>query len=170
MGRQEHDVRRRPQARTLPHGVSHVPREDEHQGGGRADAQRPEQELVLLRGVDPEQREVERVRHPSQRPEDGVHLHRQLDVDPGDVPPRERAVHGHVQEEGLLALVHRGGDGRDGVHRGREQHERPGGRVPAVPGRDSRRRGRGLRRRGGRRGCCLSHLPACHSSRSRHPS
>jgi hypothetical protein len=36
----------------------------EHQGGGWADDQRPEQELVLLRGVDPQQREVQRVWQP----------------------------------------------------------------------------------------------------------
>ena len=35
---------------------------------------------------------------------------------------------------GFLALVHWGGDGRDGVHRGGVQHERPRLRVPAVPG------------------------------------
>ena len=39
------------------------------------------------------------------------------------------------------AQVHRGGHGRDGVHRGRVQHERPGVRVSAVPGRHRRRRG-----------------------------
>merc|ERR1712146_450170 len=38
----------------------------------------------------------------------------------------------------------------DGVHRGRVQHERPGLRVPAVPGR--LRRGGGRVRGGGRRG------------------
>uniref|UniRef100_A0A8D1VV63 Tubulin beta 3 class III n=1 Tax=Sus scrofa TaxID=9823 RepID=A0A8D1VV63_PIG len=42
---------------------------------------------------------------------------------------------------------------RHGVHRGREQHERPGVRVPAVPGRHGRRGGRDVRgRRGGVRG------------------
>ena len=43
--------------------------------------------------------------------------------------------------------VHRGGHRRDGVHWGRVEHERPGVRVPAVPGRH--RRGRGGIRRGG---------------------
>merc|ERR1711966_6250 len=51
--------------------------------------------------------------------------------------------------QGLLALVHRRGHGRDGVHRGREQHERFGFRVPAVPG--CHRRGGGRVRRGGGR-------------------
>merc|ERR1712167_540124 len=47
-------------------------------------------------------------------------------------------------------LVHRRGHGRDGVHRGRVEHERPRVRVPAVPGR--LRRGGGRVRGGGRRG------------------
>ena len=40
----------------------------------------------------------------------------------------------NVPSQGLLALVHGRGHGRDGVHRGREQHERPYLRVPAVSG------------------------------------
>ena len=36
--------------------------------------------------------------------------------------------------QGLLALVHWRGHGRDGVHRGWEQHERSDFGVPAVPG------------------------------------
>uniref|UniRef100_A0A804LBY6 Tubulin/FtsZ GTPase domain-containing protein n=1 Tax=Zea mays TaxID=4577 RepID=A0A804LBY6_MAIZE len=150
VGRQEHDVRRGPAPRPVPDGVRHVPRQDEHQGGGRADAERAEQELLLLRGVDPQQRQVDGVRHPAHGAEDGVHLHRQLHLHPGDVPARERAVHRHVPQEGLLALVHGGGHGRDGVHRGREQHERPRVRVPAVPGRHRRRGGRVRGRGGGR--------------------
>ncbi|KAE8810820.1 Tubulin beta-5 chain [Hordeum vulgare] len=118
-----------------PHCLGHVPWQDEHQGGGRADDQRAEQELILLRGVDPQQRQVERVRHRAEGPVHGVHLHRQLHVHPGDVPACERAVHGHVPAQGLPSLVHGRGHGRDGVHRGREQHERPRRRVPAVPGR-----------------------------------
>ncbi|ONM27946.1 putative disease resistance protein [Zea mays] len=38
MGRQEHDVHRGPAPRLLPDGVRHVLRQDEQQGGGRADA------------------------------------------------------------------------------------------------------------------------------------
>merc|ERR1711918_125725 len=63
---------------------------------------------------------------------------------------RRRAVHDDVPPQGLPALVHGRGHGRDGVHRGRVQHERPRLRVPAVPGR--LRRGGGRVRRGGRRG------------------
>merc|ERR1712226_1795223 len=69
---------------------------------------------------------------------------------PGAVQAHQRAVYRHVQEEGLSPLVHRRGHGRDGVHRGREQYERSRLRVPAVPGRH--RRGRGRVRRGGGRG------------------
>jgi hypothetical protein len=57
-------------------------------GGGRADAQRAEQEQLLLCGVDPQQRQVERVRHPAQGPEDVGHLHRQLHRRAGDVQAR----------------------------------------------------------------------------------
>jgi len=118
VGRAQHDVRRRPPARTVPDGVGDVPREDEHEGGGPADDKRAEQELVVLRGVDSEQREVERVRHSPHRPLHVLHLHGQLHLHPGDVPARLRSVHRHVQEKGFLALVHRGGHGRDGVHGG----------------------------------------------------
>ncbi|AQK63996.1 Tubulin beta-4 chain [Zea mays] len=154
VGCQEHDVRGGPAPRAVPDSVRHVPGQDEHQGGGRADDQRAEQELLLLRGVDPQQRQVQRVRHPARRAAHGLHLRGQLHLHPGDVPPRERAVHGHVPAQGFLALVHQRGHGRDGVHRGREQHERPRCRVPAVPGRHRRgvRRGR-ARRRGGARRC-----------------
>merc|ERR1711869_72584 len=38
--------------------------------GRRADAQRPEQELVVLRRVDPQQPEVRHLRHPAQGPQD----------------------------------------------------------------------------------------------------
>jgi hypothetical protein len=41
----------------------------------------------------------------------------------------------HVPSQGLPPLVHRRGNGRDGVHRGRVQHERPRVRVPTIPGR-----------------------------------
>merc|ERR1711939_1207667 len=51
--------------------------------------------------------------------------------------------------QSFFALVYRRGHGRDGVHRGGEQHERPRQRVPAVPGR-YRGRGRRVRRGGGR--------------------
>merc|ERR1712196_577518 len=41
---QEHDVRRRPSPRPLPHLLRPLPWPHVHQGGRRADAQRPEQE------------------------------------------------------------------------------------------------------------------------------
>merc|ERR1739848_718423 len=53
--------------------------------------------------------------------------------------------------QGVPPLVHGRGHGRDGVHRGRVQHERPRLRVPAVLGRDGRGGGRVRRGRGGRR-------------------
>merc|ERR1711964_850439 len=65
---------------------------------------------------------------------------------PGDVQACVRAVHGDVPSQGVPSLVHGRGHGRDGVHGGGVQHERPGVRVPAVPGRD--RRGGGRVRRG----------------------
>merc|ERR1712110_1194748 len=44
--------------RTLPHRLRPLPWPHVHQGGRRADAQRPEQELLLLRRVDPQQHQV----------------------------------------------------------------------------------------------------------------
>ena len=75
--------------------------------GGRADAERAEQEQQLLRGVDPEQREDCRVRYPSARPEDVGHVHRQQHCHPGAVQARQRAVHGHVPPQGFPPLVSR---------------------------------------------------------------
>merc|ERR1712224_1163139 len=75
---------------------------------------------------------------------------RQLHLHAGGDEARRRAVHLDVPPQGLPPLVHRRGHGRDGVHRGRVQHERPRLRVPAVPGR--LRRGGGRVRGGGRRG------------------
>ena len=74
--------------------------------GGRADAERAEQELFLLCGVDTKQCEVQRVRHSTQGPEDVCHLHRQHHRHPGDVQARLRAIHCHVPTQGFLALVH----------------------------------------------------------------
>ncbi|CAM9806125.1 unnamed protein product, partial [Lampetra planeri] len=136
--RQEHDGGVRPAARPLPHGGRHLPRANVHEGGGRADAERAEQEQQLLRRVDPQQREDGRVRHPAARPQDVRHLHRQQHGHPGAVQAHLRAVHSHVPPQGLPPLVHGRGHGRDGVHRGGEQHERPRLRVPAVPGRHGR--------------------------------
>merc|ERR1712216_602442 len=51
--RQEHDGCRRSPSRSLPHRLRHVPWPHVHQGGRRADAQRAEQEQLVLRRVDP---------------------------------------------------------------------------------------------------------------------
>merc|ERR1712226_1235109 len=104
----------------------------------------------LLCRMDPQQCEDCRVRHPSPRPQDVGHLHRKQHRHPGALQASQRTVHGHVPTKGFLALVHWRGHGRDGVHRGREQHERLGLRVPTVPGRH--RRGGGRVRGGGGRG------------------
>ena len=110
----------------------------------------PKQELLVLRGVDSEQRQEFGVRYPPQGSQDVVHVHRQLDGDSRDVQARQRGVHRHVPSQGFLALVHGRGYGRDGVHRSRVEHERLGFRVPAVPRRErgGRRRIRRRRRRG----------------------
>uniref|UniRef100_A0A8C9NPI7 Tubulin beta chain n=1 Tax=Serinus canaria TaxID=9135 RepID=A0A8C9NPI7_SERCA len=123
--RQEHDGRLRPAARPLPDGGRRLPWAHVHEGGGRADAERAEQEQLLLRGVDPQQRQDGCVRHPAARPQDGRHLHWQQHGHPGALQAHLGAVHSHVPAQGLPALVHGRGHGRDGVHRGREQHERP---------------------------------------------
>jgi len=51
--------------------------------GGRADAERAEQEQQLLRRVDSEQRQDGCLRHPAARSEDGRHLHWQQHRHPG---------------------------------------------------------------------------------------
>lgn len=87
--RQEHDGGVRPTAWPLLDGSHGVPRPHVHEGGGRADAERPEQELFVLRRVDPQQREDGCVRHPSARHEDVGHVHRQLDRHPRPVQGEE---------------------------------------------------------------------------------
>ena len=52
------DVRRRPAPRALLDGIRALPRPHVLQGGRRADAQRAEQEQLLLRGMDSQQRQV----------------------------------------------------------------------------------------------------------------
>merc|ERR1719353_2854346 len=104
--------------------------------------------------VDEQMLKVVDLRHPAQGPQDVDDLPRQLDGDPGDLEARRGAVHGHVPPQGVPPLVHGRGHGRDGVHRGRVEHERPRLGVPAVPGRLGRgggrvRRGRGARRHDG---------------------
>ena len=50
---QEYDGSMWPEAWALPDSGHSVPRQDVHEGGRRADAERAEQEQPLLRGVDP---------------------------------------------------------------------------------------------------------------------
>merc|ERR1712224_1110847 len=102
--REEHDVRRGPAPRALPHRHGPLPRPDVHKGGGRADAERAEQELLVLRGVDPKQHQELRVRHPAEGPQDGRGLPRELYRDPGDVQARRGVLHGHVPPQGLPPL------------------------------------------------------------------
>merc|ERR1712118_85589 len=116
---QEHDVRSRPAPRPIPYRCCDVPRTDVHQGGGRTDAQRAEQELLVLRGMDPEQHQELSLRYPTEGAKDGSGLSRKFHGDPGDVQARRGVLHCHVQAQGLLALVHGRRDGRDGVHGGR---------------------------------------------------
>merc|ERR1712078_241142 len=87
------------------------------------------------------------LRHPAEGVEDGRVLRWEHNGDSGDVQARCGAVHGYVPPQGVLALVHGRGNGRDGVHRGGEQHERLGVRVPAVPGRDGWKRVSSTRRK-----------------------
>merc|ERR1712003_84684 len=68
---------------------------------------------------------------------------------PGDVQARGGVLYGHVPTQGVPALVHGGGYGRDGIHGGGVEHERPGVGVPAVPGCHGGGGGR-VRRGGGR--------------------
>merc|ERR1712187_202034 len=61
---------------------------------------------------------------------------------PADVQARGRIFHCYVPPQGLPSLVYWRGNGRNGVHGGRKQHERPRVRVPAVPGCHGRGGGR----------------------------
>merc|ERR1712146_875778 len=71
-------------------------------GGRRADAQRAEQELVVLRRVDPEQPQVRDLRHPAEGPQDVGRLLRQLHLHAGGDEARRRAVHLDVPPQGFL--------------------------------------------------------------------
>merc|ERR1711924_544557 len=97
---------RRPEARPLLDGGGALPWPHVVEGGRRADAQRPEQEFLVLHRVDSEQHEVRDLRHPAEGLEDGRVLRRQHDGHPGNVQARGRAVHGNVPPQGILALVH----------------------------------------------------------------
>ena len=61
VGRQEHDVRRRPPPRPLPDSLCNVQRKNEHQRSRRTDDQCTEQKLIILRGMDSQQREIKRL-------------------------------------------------------------------------------------------------------------
>ena len=80
--------------------------------------------------------------------EDVRYFHRKFHSYPRDLQAHLWAVHRYVQTQGFLALVHWRGHGRDGIHRGREQHERFGVRVSTIP-RSNSRRWRGVWRGGG---------------------
>merc|ERR1712224_584424 len=69
---------------------------------GRADAQRSEQELLVLYRVDSEQHEVRHLRHPAEGLEDGRVLCRQHDGDPGDVQARGGTVHRMFRRKAFL--------------------------------------------------------------------
>ena len=85
--------------------------------------------------MDPQQHQILHLRHPTQGVEDGRHLHRQLNRHPGNVQASRWAIHRHVQKKSLLALVHWWGHGRDVVHWGWVQHERPRLLISAISGR-----------------------------------
>merc|ERR1719233_2548450 len=114
--RQEYDDSLRPETRQVPNCCRRIPWPHVYERGGRADAKHPEQELFLLRRVDPEQHQDCGLRHPSPRAEDGRHLHRQLHSHSGHFQEDIGTVHCHVQEKGFPPLVHWRGHGRDGVH------------------------------------------------------
>merc|ERR1711957_417277 len=67
-----------------------------------ADAQRPEQELFLLRRVDPQQHQVLRLGHGTQGTQDGRHLPRKLHRHLGDVQACWRAIHRYVPQKAFL--------------------------------------------------------------------
>ena len=90
-----------------------------------------EREFCLFRGVDPVQYQGERLRRPALGPPDGCGGRGEFDSDPGDVQPCCRVIHGDVY---AVKLAHWRRYGRDGIYRGREQHERPRRRVSSVPG------------------------------------
>merc|ERR1712203_862560 len=104
------------QARKVSDCCSSLPWPYVDERSGRTDVECPEQELCLLCRMDPQQCEDCCLRHPSQRPLHGCHLRWQLYRHPGDLQEDLRAIHRHVQKEGLPPLVHRRGHGRDGVH------------------------------------------------------
>merc|ERR550519_2690725 len=104
--RQEHDGCLRSSSRSIPHRCWHVPRPHVHEGSRRANVECPEQEQLVLRRMDPEQRENRRLRYSTTRFEDVGYLHRKFHCDPRPIQANQRAVHGYVPTKGFLALVH----------------------------------------------------------------
>merc|ERR1712013_814801 len=109
--REEYDVRVGSAPRPLFDGVGDVPRSDEHERGRRANAQRPKQEQLVLRGMDPEQYQILGLRYSSARSEDERDIHRQYDGDSGRLRTRRGAVHGDVPPKSVSALVYGRGNG-----------------------------------------------------------
>uniref|UniRef100_A0A8B9X473 Tubulin beta chain n=1 Tax=Bos mutus grunniens TaxID=30521 RepID=A0A8B9X473_BOSMU len=144
---QEHDGRLRPAPRPLPDRGRHLPGPHVHEGGGRADAQRAEQEQQLLRGVDPQQREDGRVRHPAPRPEDVGHVRRQQRPS-RSCSSASRSSSRPCSGARPSCTGTRARAWARWSSPGREQHERPGVRVPAVPGRHGHEQASSRRRRG----------------------
>merc|ERR1712126_209898 len=164
--RQKHDGRLRSQTRQVFDGCRHVPRSYEHEGGGRTNAQRSEQELFLLRRMDPQQRQDRRLRHSSARAQDVGDFRRQLHGHPRALQARLRTIHRYVQAQGFPPLVHWGRHGRDGIHGGGIQHERLGLGIPTV---SRRHRGRGGRVRRGRGRAGRTSLNSCHEPNKSFP-
>lgn len=84
----------------------------ELKGGRRADNQRRQQEQLILRRVDPQQRKGLDL---AQGPQDGHDVRRQHHGCPGDLETCHRAVHGHVQAQGLPPTGTPGGEGMDEI-------------------------------------------------------
>ena len=78
------------------------PRPHVHEGGRRADVECAEQELLILCRVDPQQRQDCSVRHPTQRPQDGRHLHWKLNCHPRAVQAYLRTVHRYVPVSSII--------------------------------------------------------------------
>merc|ERR1712094_106623 len=93
---------RRPEARPLLDGGGSLPWPHVVEGGRRADAQRAEQEFLVLHRVDSEQHEVRHLRYPAEGSEDGGLLRREHDGDPGDVQACCGAVHRDVRRKAFL--------------------------------------------------------------------
>ena len=89
---QEHDVRCWPSPRPLLDCCGSLPWTYVDQGSGRTNAQRSEQELVILCWMDPQQHQGIRVRHPTKGIEDGRSICWQFYSDPGDVQASSRSM------------------------------------------------------------------------------